>query len=92
MNPMGDIAEAVAWVAGGTIVGGGLGAVGAAMNNNPALPSVENGAGVGVALVTVGGLVVALANPRAREEGLATAGLGVGALILGAIASKVMGT
>lgn len=89
---MSDLSEALMWTAGGIVVGGGIGAVGSAMNNNPALPSIENGAGVGVALVTVGGLVVALANPRAREEGLATAGLGVGALILGAIASKVMGT
>ncbi|MDE2102697.1 MAG: hypothetical protein KGL39_35965 [Patescibacteria group bacterium] len=88
---MGDLETALTWVAGASVVGGGLGAVGSAMNNTAALPSVENGAGVGVALVTLGGLVVAIANPRAREEGLATAGMGLGALILGAVVSRVVG-
>jgi hypothetical protein len=89
---MGDLAEAVTWVAGGTVVGGGLGAVGSAFNNTPVLPCVENGAAVGVGVVIVGGLLVALANPRAREEGLATAGLGFGALIFGGIVSRVVGS
>lgn len=88
---MSDLETAVTWIVGSAVVGGGLGAAGSALNNTPALPGVENGAGVGVALVSLGGLVVALANPRAREEGLATAGLGLGALILGAIVGKVVG-
>lgn len=89
---MGDIETALTWVAGGSIVGGGLGAGGAAINNTAVVPALEYGAGVGVGLVTIGGLVVALANPKAREEGLATAGLGLGALILGAIVGRVVGT
>jgi hypothetical protein len=84
------IAEAVSWVAGGAVIGGGLGAVGSALNNNSAvLHAVENGAGIGVGLVSVGALVVALANSRAREEALETAGIGFGALILGGIASHL---
>lgn len=80
------LAEAISWVAGGAVLGAGLGAVGSAFNNNAAvLPAVENGAGIGVGLVSIGALVVALANPRAREEGLETAGLGLGALVLGGI-------
>jgi hypothetical protein len=89
---MGDLETALTWIGGGAVVGGGLGAAGSALNNTPALPGVENGAGVGVALVSLGALVVAVANPRAREESLATAGLGLGALILGAIVGRVVGT
>jgi hypothetical protein len=88
---MSDLETALTWIGGSAIVGGGLGAGGAALNNTAALPGIENGAGIGVGLVTIGALVVAVANPRAREDGLATAGLGLGALILGAIVGRVVG-
>jgi hypothetical protein len=73
-----DVGTAFTWLGGGAIVGAGLGA----LTQTPRPAGALNGAAAGVALVGVGGLVVAIIDPSSRSSGFATAGIGLGGLAL----------
>lgn len=77
-----SVASAAGIVVTCTGAGAAVGTVGAALNNNPMGPSVVNGARVGTAVATVGGLLVAIFSKKNRETALETAGIGVGALLV----------
>jgi hypothetical protein len=72
------VPTALTWLGGGAVVGAGLGAL--TQPNRPV--GALNGAASGVALVGVGGLVVAIFDKSARPAGFATAGIGLGGLAL----------
>ncbi len=73
-----DVATALHWLGGGAVVGAALGAITTA----PITTGALNGAAGGVAIVGVGGLVVAIFDKSARPAGFATAGIGLGGLAL----------
>ena len=78
------VPTALTWLGGGAVVGAGLGALTAP--NKPV--GALSGAMSGVALVGVGGLIVAVVSKPNRPAGFATAGIGLGGLaILGLVTS-----
>lgn len=88
-NPIaysGDVPTALTWLGGGAVVGAGLGALTAANKPTGAL----QGAMSGVALVGVGGLVVAVFSKANRPAGFATAGIGLGGLALLGLATNLI--
>jgi hypothetical protein len=89
-NPIGssDVSDALGYLAIGGLVGAGLGAlVGGPTVGTGAL----NGAASGVAITGVGGLVVAIFSEKNRSPGLATAGIGLGGLVLFGIVTSLVG-
>jgi hypothetical protein len=78
------VSSALKWLGAGAVVGGTLGAIGSASNMTGANLTVGTigGAASGVGLVSIGGLIVGLASPPNRNAGLATAGIGLAALIV----------
>jgi hypothetical protein len=78
------ITTALKWLGGGAIVGGTAGAIGSASGASSAnmMTGVIGGAAAGVGLVSLGGLVVALASAPNRNAGLATAGVGLATLLV----------
>lgn len=78
-NPMSPVGSAVT---NNVVLGGGGAAVGAAMGTTGARGSAAwNGAGTGLGLATLGGMVVGFLSPRHREAAFATAGVGFVGLI-----------
>jgi hypothetical protein len=73
-----DVGSAVGYLGLGALVGAGLGA----LTYTPRTQGALGGATTGVALTGVGGLVVAIASDKNRGAGLATAGIGLGGLVL----------
>jgi hypothetical protein len=80
------VSTALTWLGGGAVVGAGLGALTAANKPTGAL----SGAMSGVALVGVGGLVVAVISKANRPAGFATAGIGLGGLALLGLATSLI--
>lgn len=86
LNPVhpSAIKTALKWLAAGVIVGGIAGAVGSATGATTAnLPTgIIGGAAAVVGVEVLGGLVVGLASPAYRNPALATAGIGLAALLV----------
>ena len=82
-----DVSTALSWLAGGALVGAGLGAV----SSTPRTTGALTGAYSGVALVGVGGLGAAVVSPKNRGAGFATAAIGLGGLATLAVVSNVFG-
>jgi hypothetical protein len=82
--------NAVTSALGALTLGGLIGAGAGALTQTPAATGALTGAESGVAVVGVGGLVVAIFSDRSRLTGLVTAGMGLGGLaLLGIITSIV---
>jgi hypothetical protein len=80
---MSDVtSEALGVVGLGLAIGGGLGAVGGAVNHLPVAQSAVAGAAGGAALTALGGLIWAIFSKANRDEALEVAGLGLGATIV----------
>ena len=73
-----DVGTAVGYLGLGALVGAGLGAVAYVPRTQGAL----GGATTGVAVTGLGGLIVAIVSDKNRGAGLATAGIGLGGLVL----------
>ena len=73
-----DVGSAIGYLGLGALVGAGLGALAFVPRAQGAL----GGAASGVAVTGVGGLVVAIVSDKNRGAGLATAGIGLGGLVL----------
>jgi hypothetical protein len=88
-NPIGssDVSDALGYLAIGGLVGAGLGA----LVGGPTLATgALNGAASGVAITGVGGLVVAIFSEKNRSPGLATAGIGLGGLVLFGVVTSLV--
>lgn len=81
------VSSALAWLGGAAIIGAGIGAL--SLPTDRARGAL-GGAESGLALVGIGGLVVAIFSPKSREAGLATAGIGLGGLALLGIAMSIV--
>lgn len=94
-NPSGGtVAKSILWLGGGAAVGGALGAAGMTSANGvltgpAAAQGAIPGARFGVGLVSLGALAVALFKRSARETGLTTAGIGLGAVLLLTLAQSL---
>lgn len=73
-----DIGSAVGYLGLGALVGAGLGA----LTFVPRTEGALGGAATGVAVTSVGGIVVAIVSDKNRGAGIATAGIGLGGLVL----------
>lgn len=86
LNPVGKgpVTTALKWLGAGVLVGGVAGGVGSASGMTSAnLPTgIIGGASAVVGLEVLGGLVVGLASPQYRNPALATAGIGLAALLV----------
>ena len=84
-NPLrkGPVMTALKWLGASAAVGGLAGGVGSAANLTSAnLPTgIVGGAAALVGITSIGGLVVGLADRKNRDAGLATAGIGLAALL-----------
>jgi hypothetical protein len=84
------IGGALGYLGLGAAVGGGLGALGGAMSKpQDLLGGAVGGGSVGVGATALGGFVVGLVSPKNRNVGFATAGIGLGALILVNLATNI---
>lgn len=87
-NPQASsMAEAGAWLTGGALVGAGIGA----LSQTPATTGALTGATSGVALVGVGGILVAIFSKKHRDAGITAAGLGLGGLVIAGLLSAIVG-
>lgn len=91
-NPTSDsaIGGALGYLGLGAIAGSGLGALGGAMSK-PAdiVGGAVAGGSTGVGVVAVGGFIVGLVSARNRNVGFASAGIGLGALVLMNLATNI---
>lgn len=86
LNPVhpSAIKTALTWLGAGIVVGGAAGGIGSATGATQAnLPTgIIGGAAAVVGIEVLGGLVVGLASPTYRNPALATAGIGLAALLI----------
>ena len=82
-----DLSTTFKWLGGGALVGAGLGA----LTYRPVTSGALGGAYAGVAIVGVGGIVVAVVSAQNRSEGIATAGIGLGGLALLGLVQNIAG-
>lgn len=85
-NPDSAVETALTWLGGGAAVGGGLGAI---FNTQDRAMGALAGAESGVAVVGLGGLLLAVFDKPKRSEGFAAAGIGLGGLVLLGIAMGI---
>ena len=86
-NPSSSVGSAIGTDAVFALVGGGIGAV----THTPRAAGAIAGAQGGLALASVGGLVVALVSKPLREQGLVVAGVGLGGILLLGLVGNVAG-
>jgi hypothetical protein len=89
-NPIGsdDISRGVGWLGIGALVGAGLGAA----LSTPRTTGALNGGASGVAITSIGGLVVAAFSPSNRGAGIAAAGIGLGSLAIIGVTMSLVGS
>jgi hypothetical protein len=94
LNPIGKgpVTTALKWLGAGVVVGGLAGGIGSATGATSAnLPTGIIGGAAGVVGIEVlGGLVVGLASPTYRNPALATAGIGLAALLITQLVTTTM--
>jgi hypothetical protein len=91
-NPLSNdaIGKAIGYLGLGAGIGAGVGGIGGAVAKPPEiLGGAVAGGSVGVGVTALGGFVVGLVSPRNRDAGFATAGIGLGALILVNLAASI---
>jgi hypothetical protein len=94
LNPIGKgpVTTALKWLGAGVLVGGLAGGIGSATGATTAnLPTgIIGGAASVVGIEVLGGLVVGLASPTYRNPALATAGIGLAALLITQLVTTTM--
>jgi hypothetical protein len=84
------IGSALGYLGLGAGIGAGVGALGGALSKPPeVLGGAVAGGSVGVGVTALGGFIVGLVSVKNRNAGFATAGIGLGGLILINLASNI---